>query len=80
MRQAFSHVWLTKLTLARSSVTTNTNLQTERLLRADEVALLFNVNVSTVRRWAREGVIPSVRVTAKVIRFRESQIRALNTK
>ena len=52
--------------------------QTDRLIRAKEVAARYDVNVSTVRRWAREGVLPSVRVTKKSIRFRESELPEYN--
>lgn len=39
------------------------------LLTADELAKHLKVQPSTVRRWQREGRIPAVRVTAKVVRF-----------
>lgn len=39
------------------------------LLTADEVADRLQLRPSTIRRWARDGRIPAVRVTAKVVRY-----------
>ena len=42
---------------------------TADLLTADELAKRLKVQPSTVRRWHRDGKIPSVRLTPKVVRF-----------
>jgi len=39
------------------------------LLTAEEVADRLQVRPSTIRRWAREGRIPKVRLTPKVVRY-----------
>lgn len=39
------------------------------LLTAEELAQRFRIRADTVRAWARARIIPSVRVTSKVIRF-----------
>ena len=39
------------------------------LLTADEVADRLQVRPSTVKRWARQGRIPTVRLTPKVVRY-----------
>jgi hypothetical protein len=39
------------------------------LLRAEELARRLDVKPATIRAWSRKGLIPSVRVTPKVIRF-----------
>jgi len=41
----------------------------ELLLRTREVAERLRVRPSTIRGWAREGVIPEVRINHKVRRF-----------
>lgn len=41
----------------------------ERLVTAAEVAAHLDVRPSTVKAWARDGLIPSVRPTQRVIRF-----------
>ncbi len=39
------------------------------LLTADELADRLRVRPSTIRRWAQEKRIPTVRLTPKVVRF-----------
>lgn len=53
-------------------------LRTHVLVDASESARRFGVAVSTVRRWAREKRIPSVRPSREVLRFDPSDVeRAL---
>ena len=40
-----------------------------QLLTAEQIAKRLSVQPSTVKRWSRAGLIPSIRVTGKVIRF-----------
>lgn len=47
---------------------------TERLLTPHEVAKQLGVSVEAVLRWARNGKLPSIRLSSRAIRFRESAI------
>jgi excisionase family DNA binding protein len=49
----------------------------EHLMTAAEVAQRFNVHPETIRRWARKGELPAVRVNRKVVRYRPSDVEAL---
>jgi len=44
------------------------------LLRSDEVAQRLNTSIQTIRRWARVGILSTVRFTRKSLRFPESEI------
>lgn len=44
------------------------------LLTADELAERLRVRPATIRLWAREGRIPRIRITGKVIRFDVSAV------
>jgi excisionase family DNA binding protein len=46
------------------------------LLTADEIAKTLRVSADTVRRWAREGRIPEVKLSPKVRRYREADVMA----
>jgi excisionase family DNA binding protein len=39
------------------------------LLTTDELAARLHLRPSTIQRWAREGRIPAVRPTPKVVRY-----------
>ena len=39
------------------------------IVKTEELARQLGVTPETVRRWARRGLIPSMRVSPKVIRF-----------
>lgn len=60
-----------------STAAVNQPPPTERLMKPGEVAPLFNVQESTVKRWARSGKIPSVRTPGGEIRIRPSDVAAL---
>jgi excisionase family DNA binding protein len=50
----------------------------ERWLRSKELAGFLGVQPDTVRRWARAGMIPAVRISRRVMRFEPDQVvRAL---
>ena len=49
------------------SVVTQTN--DKQLLTAEELAERIRVRPSTIRIWAREGLIPAVKIGAKILRF-----------
>jgi len=40
-----------------------------RLITTEELAKQLQVRPDTIRKWARRGLIPQIRVTSKVIRF-----------
>ena len=44
------------------------------LVTADELAQAFSLKTSTIKEWARIGKIPSVRLSAKVVRFRPGEV------
>ena len=39
------------------------------LLTADELGERLRVRPDTIKIWARDGIIPSVRITGKVVRY-----------
>jgi excisionase family DNA binding protein len=47
---------------------------TGRLLTARAVSEMLEVSVETVLRWASAGKLPSIRLSSRAIRFRESAI------
>lgn len=49
----------------------------DALLPTKEVAERFAVTVSTVSRWARDGLIPFVRTPGGTLRFRQSDVERL---
>lgn len=49
----------------------------DRLLTRAEVAAMFSVRPYTVSRWAKRGLIASIRTPGGHRRFRESEVRAL---
>ena len=49
---------------------------TDRLLTPAEVAVLFGVDPKTVTRWAKAGLIGSIRTPGGHRRFRESEVTA----
>lgn len=53
------------------------DMASEELLTSREVADEFRVHRATVLRWAREGIVPAIRLPGgKAIRFRRSDIEA----
>jgi excisionase family DNA binding protein len=48
----------------------------DQLMTGGDLAKRLRVSADTVRRWAREGRIPEVRVSRKVRRFRETEVLA----
>jgi excisionase family DNA binding protein len=50
---------------------------TEALLTPAEVAALFRVDPKTVTRWARSGMLTSLRTLGGHRRYRESEVRKL---
>jgi excisionase family DNA binding protein len=49
--------------------------QREEFLTAQQLAQILQVSESTVRRLARQGRIPSVRITPHIIRFHLKAVR-----
>jgi len=44
------------------------------ILTAAELAKRLNLKPETIRGWARQGLIPSLRPTAKVLRFEMNRV------
>jgi excisionase family DNA binding protein len=51
------------------------NQKREEFLTAQQLAQILQVSESTVRRLARQGRIPSVRITPHIIRFHLKAVR-----
>ena len=49
------------------------------LMCARDVALLFNIQEETVRQWARDGLLPSIKISRKV-RFHRDVILTIHKK
>ena len=45
------------------------NADESKPVTADDVARHFNVTIDTVRRWVRQGRIPFIRPSRRVVRF-----------
>jgi len=50
--------------------------QSDKLLTPTEMAAIVNVHVGTLLRWAREGKIPSVAISRRIVRFDRDAVRA----
>jgi excisionase family DNA binding protein len=46
------------------------------LLTADQLAVRLHLSPRTVQAWSRQGRIPAVRLSAKVVRFRWQDVLA----
>lgn len=49
----------------------------DRLLTPGQVARMFSVRTSTVRRWAVAGLLPCVSIPSGQRRYKESNVNAL---
>lgn len=49
------------------------------MLTTDEVAAIVGVTPRTVRRWARDGMLPRVRIGGRVTRYRADDLADLLT-
>lgn len=47
-----------------------------QFISADELARWLNLHVKTILRLARNGTIPSIRLSARILRFRLSDVEA----
>jgi excisionase family DNA binding protein len=56
---------------------TSHSFDSEALLTPAEVAELFRVDPKTVTRWARSGMLTSLRTLGGHRRYRESEVRKL---
>ena len=52
--------------------------QTRPALTPNDVAHRFNVSLATVRRWANDGLVKSFRTPGGKLRFRPSDIDAID--
>jgi excisionase family DNA binding protein len=49
----------------------------EPLLTADEVAGIVKLDPETIRRWARDDLLPSIKLPGGQWRFRQGDVEAL---
>ncbi|MGH2811879.1 MAG: BldC family transcriptional regulator [Actinomycetota bacterium] len=54
--------------------------QIEPLLTPGEVAAMFRVDPKTVTRWAKAGMLTSIRTLGGHRRYREAEVKALLTR
>lgn len=47
----------------------------EQLLTASELAHRLRLRPDTVKQWTREGILPAIRITGKVIRYDLAEVR-----
>ena len=47
---------------------------------AEELAERLHVKPSTIRKWSRQGKIPTVRISPKVVRFDPVEVMAILSK
>ena len=48
------------------------------MVTAEELAKRLSLSAETIRLWAREGIIPAIKITGKVIRYDPADVdRAL---
>lgn len=47
----------------------------DRLLSAKEVGEILGITAETVKRWARQGIIPSIRLNVRNVRFSSDAIQ-----
>jgi excisionase family DNA binding protein len=52
-------------------------MSAHRLLKTGEVAERLGVTDQTVRRWAKRGEIPTIRLGARTVRFDEGAVESL---
>ena len=48
----------------------------DEFITAEELASKLRIRPATVRRWARERLIPSIRITGKVTRYDYAEVCA----
>lgn len=46
------------------------------LITAQELASKLRVRLTTIRRWTRDGLIPSIRLSEKVVRYDYAEVHA----
>ena len=49
-------------------------MELSNLLTAEELAERLSLRPSTVKLWARQGFIPAIRITPKVLRFQLADV------
>lgn len=50
-------------------------MKNDPLCKSKEIAAEYEVKPKTVEKWARQGIIPSVRPTPRVLRFNAVAVR-----
>lgn len=47
----------------------------DRLLTAKQVGEILGVTPETVKRWGRKGILPSIRLNSRLVRFSEIAVQ-----
>lgn len=46
----------------------------DELVTANELATRLRVRPATIRLWTREGIVPAIRITGKIIRYDPAEV------
>jgi len=69
------------MSLAVASAPTSPSIELpNRMLGTEDLASVFGVNVTTIREWAKTGVLPRGRRLGKVLRWNPDDVRPLLTR
>jgi len=50
-------------------------MKNDKLCKAEDLAAEYQVEPTTIEKWARQGIIPAVRPTPRVVRFDALAVR-----
>ena len=74
MDETVSEGYVSEITNRLQSFTGDSHKGQDRYLTADEVAVKLNISKRQVWRFVNEGLLRPIRLSPKVVRFRESDV------